>query len=49
MGLKRRSENDEEFSLIVRSLSALAFVPPNQVGNVFNQLSDAFPNFGTLQ
>ena len=28
---------------MVRSLSALAFVPPNQVGNVFNQLSDTFP------
>ena len=29
--------------MMVRSLSALAFVPPNQAGNVFNQLSDAFP------
>ena len=43
VGLKRRFESDEEFSMMVRSLSALAFVPPNQVGNVFNQLSEAFP------
>ena len=42
-GLKHRFENDKEFPMMVRSLSALAFVPPNQVGNVFNQLSDAFP------
>ena len=43
VGSKRRFESDEEFSMMVRSLSALAFVPPNQVGNVFNQLSEAFP------
>ena len=43
VGLKHRFENDKEFTMMVRSLSALAFLPPNQVGNVFNQLSDAFP------
>ena len=29
--------------MMVRSLSALALVPPNQVGNIFNKLSHAFP------
>ena len=36
--LQERYINDPEFSLHLRMISALAFVPPNNVQNSFDQL-----------
>ena len=43
VGLRRRSENDEEFSMMVRSLPALASCHQIRLEMFPNQLSDAFP------
>ena len=38
-GLQERYINDPEFALHLRMISALAFVPPNDVQNLFDQLA----------
>ena len=43
LGLKIRLQNDPEFSMLVKSLAALAFVPIDEVVNIFEILIDAFP------
>jgi hypothetical protein len=42
-GLQVRYSTDEPFSLIVRHLSALAFLPDHEVENAFNQVKALFP------
>ena len=43
VGLKGLYDNDPNFNILVKSLSALAFVPENEVGVVFNDLVGKFP------
>ncbi len=43
LGLKRRYNEDLEFSELVKCLTSLAFVPPEDVETVFDDLSEAFP------
>jgi hypothetical protein len=42
-GLQVRYSTDEPFSLTVRHLSALAFLPDHEVENAFNQVKALFP------
>ncbi len=44
LGLKRHFDNDMDYKLKVKSLAALSFVPPNDVQNIFNDLSVTFPD-----
>ena len=43
LGLKIRIQNDPKFSMLVKSLAALSFVPTDEVVNIFEILIDAFP------
>ena len=44
LGLKRRYETDNEFAMLVKSLPALAFVPVDEVGEIFEELGASFPD-----
>ena len=44
LGLKRAYETDQEFSMLVRCLPALAFVPPEEVPERFEDLVATFPD-----
>ena len=44
VGLQQRYNNDEEFSIHVRMIMRLAFVPVADVVNAFNDLSDEIEN-----
>ena len=44
LGLKTTYETDEEFSMLVRSLPALAFVPEEEVEERFEEVAAAFPD-----
>lgn len=44
LGLKRRYETDIDFSILVKSLSALAFVPVADVPDLFAELTEEFPD-----
>ncbi len=43
LGLKQRLEQDIKFAVLIKSITALAFVPPDQVEALFDNLSKAFP------
>ena len=43
-GLQERYTNDPEFGLHLQMTSALAFVPPNNVQNAFDQLAALIRN-----
>ena len=43
-GLQERYINDPEFALHLRMISALAFLPPNDVQNSFDQLAALIRN-----
>ena len=43
-GLKRYYENDVEFALMVRTIPALAFVPPDRVVETYEALEEIMPN-----
>ena len=43
-GLKRYYENDVAFSLMVRTIPALAFVPPDRVVETYEALEELMPN-----
>ncbi len=43
LGLKRRFDSDMDFKLKIKSLAALSFVPENEVQNVFDALTLAWP------
>lgn len=44
LGLKDRFQNDVDFNLLVKSLTALSFVPEDEVLDRFQELADAFPD-----
>ncbi|XP_050706630.1 uncharacterized protein LOC126992005 [Eriocheir sinensis] len=44
LGLKVRYETDRDFAMTVKSLPALAFVPIDEVPEVFEELGAAFPD-----
>ena len=44
VGLQQRYQNDDEFSIHVRMLMSLAFVPVTEVENAFGDLSDKIQN-----
>ena len=43
LGLKLRYEQDMEFNILVKSLTSLAFVPPDEVSGLFEELVEVFP------
>ena len=43
LGLKTRYETDQEFNIKVKSLPALAFVPPEDVCDRYDELAVTFP------
>ena len=43
LGLKCRYTDDEEYNEYVKSLAALAFVPPAHVPSVYDKLKSVFP------
>lgn len=44
LGLKTRYEQDMEFTTLVRSMTALAFVPLDEVAQLFEELTTSFPD-----
>ncbi len=42
-GLKQRYEQDLDYQILVRSITALAFVPPAQVEELFDEICELFP------
>ena len=44
LGLKVRYETEGDFQMLAKSLSALAFVPSDELSQVFEQLAAAFPD-----
>ncbi len=44
LGLKRKFEEEIDFSMLVKSLPALAFVPPEDVRDIYIELADTFPD-----
>ena len=42
-GLSSRYGNDENFSLLIRHIPALAFLPPDDISAAFNQLKNNIP------
>ena len=44
LGLRQKYREEEEFNVQVKMMTALAFVPPEDVATTFEALSDAFPD-----
>lgn len=44
VGLKRRYETEPDFSLLVKSLTALSFIPPAEVEDRYAELAAEFPD-----
>ena len=49
LGLKTEFETNAEFNILVKSLAALAFVPEQDVLDIFMELVDTFPEIDGIQ